>query len=187
MPYLKGCLHVHTDQSDGADPLDRMADAYRNLGYDFIAITDHDFMVPGGYWEGIPESNGDLIILKGLEFEYPSIHYQHLTKIVGTEETLYIFNHPSQYDLSLSELKKQIEWVSQELPIHCLEVSERGVYVKLYDSAKIPLPKIVTDDAHCVEECGRAWVEVFCKKREPDSILQAIKRGSFQNRYKFSR
>jgi len=164
-----------------------MAAAYRNLGYDFMAITDHDYMVSWGYWEGIPESNGDLIILKGLEFEYPPIHYQHITKIVGAAETLFIFNHPSQYALSISELRKQIELASREIPIHCVEVSERGVYLKMYDTPRISLPKIVTDDAHCVEECGRAWIEVFCKKREGDSILQAIKLGSYQNRYKLAR
>lgn len=187
MPYLKGCLHVHTNQSDGANTLDEMSTTYRDLGYGFIAITDHDFMVQGGYWESIPESNGDLMILKGLEMEYPPLNYQHITKIVGGAETIFILNHPSQYDLSISELKRQIELASREMPIHCVEVSERGVYIKAYDTSRIPIPKIVTDDAHSVEECGRAWIEVFCRNRHPDTILQAIKAGSFQIQYKLTR
>ena len=187
MPYLKGCLHVHTNQSDGANSLEEMLSAYQDLGYGFIAITDHDFMVPPGYWERLPENHDDLIIFKGLEIEYPPIQFHHITRIVGQREILYIYNHPSQYELSISEVKKEIEIASREMPIHCLEVSERGVYIRYYDTPRIHLPKIVTDDAHGVEECGRAWIEVFAKTREPDSILQAIKQGSFQIRYRLER
>jgi len=38
---IRGDLHMHTDYSDGADPLDAMVEASRALGYEYIAITDH--------------------------------------------------------------------------------------------------------------------------------------------------
>jgi DNA polymerase (family 10) len=40
-PDILGDLHMHTDRSDGRDPLDRMVAAARSLGYRYIAITDH--------------------------------------------------------------------------------------------------------------------------------------------------
>jgi DNA polymerase (family 10) len=38
---LRGDLHVHTDASDGLDPLERVAEAARARGHAYAAITDH--------------------------------------------------------------------------------------------------------------------------------------------------
>ncbi|MFC1909774.1 DNA polymerase/3'-5' exonuclease PolX, partial [Chloroflexota bacterium] len=38
---IKGDTHVHTDWSDGRDSLEKMALAARELGYEYIVITDH--------------------------------------------------------------------------------------------------------------------------------------------------
>ncbi|MFA5311933.1 MAG: DNA polymerase/3'-5' exonuclease PolX [Methanomassiliicoccales archaeon] len=38
---IKGDLHVHTDASDGADSMERMAGAAKAKGYEYVGITDH--------------------------------------------------------------------------------------------------------------------------------------------------
>ena len=38
---IRGDLHMHTDWSDGRDPLDLMLLAAEALGYEYVAITDH--------------------------------------------------------------------------------------------------------------------------------------------------
>jgi DNA polymerase (family 10) len=38
---IRGDLHMHTDWSDGRDSLEDMIGACANLGYEYIAITDH--------------------------------------------------------------------------------------------------------------------------------------------------
>ena len=38
---LRGDLHCHTDASDGTAPLQEMAQAARDHGYEYLAITDH--------------------------------------------------------------------------------------------------------------------------------------------------
>ncbi|MBI2955458.1 MAG: DNA polymerase/3'-5' exonuclease PolX [Chloroflexi bacterium] len=38
---LRGDLHVHTNWSDGTDSLKTMVEAARELGYEYMAITDH--------------------------------------------------------------------------------------------------------------------------------------------------
>lgn len=38
---IKGDLHMHTTWSDGAQSLEEMVNQARNLGYEYIAITDH--------------------------------------------------------------------------------------------------------------------------------------------------
>jgi DNA polymerase (family 10) len=39
--HLRGDLHMHTLETDGRDDIESMARAARELGYDYIAITDH--------------------------------------------------------------------------------------------------------------------------------------------------
>src|SRR4051812_32513154 len=38
---LRGDLHTHSDWSDGGSPIETMAIAARDLGHDYIALTDH--------------------------------------------------------------------------------------------------------------------------------------------------
>ena len=38
---LRGDLHVHTDWSDGRDPIEMMVAAARERGHEYVAITDH--------------------------------------------------------------------------------------------------------------------------------------------------
>lgn len=38
---LKGDLHSHSDWSDGGSPIEEMAAAARDLGHDYLAMTDH--------------------------------------------------------------------------------------------------------------------------------------------------
>ena len=41
-PTLKTNLHTHTKFSDGRFPLAEVVSAYEDLGYDALAITDHN-------------------------------------------------------------------------------------------------------------------------------------------------
>jgi putative hydrolase len=38
---LRGDLHSHSDWSDGGSPIDEMAEAARDLGHDYLVLTDH--------------------------------------------------------------------------------------------------------------------------------------------------
>src|SRR5207302_7474779 len=38
---IRGVLHAHTTESDGADTLEDMADATRSRGYAYLGLTDH--------------------------------------------------------------------------------------------------------------------------------------------------
>lgn len=41
--WLKGNIHSHTVNSDGSLTPEEVKEAYKSHGYDFLAITDHDF------------------------------------------------------------------------------------------------------------------------------------------------
>ena len=42
--WFKGCLHLHTTNSDGKLKPTEVYNCYKDKGYDFISITDHDFI-----------------------------------------------------------------------------------------------------------------------------------------------
>jgi hypothetical protein len=183
VPYLKGNLHTHTVYSDGANFPQEVLNIYEELGYDFVAITDHDYLIRPHYWKDIPEQNGNLLVFKGVELEYAPLHYQHIGKIIGDQEVLFVLNHPQQYRLSIPEINRQIALISLDMPIHAIEVTDKGVYTPLYDAPEILLSKIAADDAHSSEQYGQAWIEVN-SPRDRDSILRAIKAENFRMGFK---
>jgi predicted metal-dependent phosphoesterase TrpH len=178
MPLLKGNLHTHTTFSDGRLPIDEVVGRYRELGYDFLAITDHDDRIDEEYWFRIPAGDDRMLVLPGVEIDYRPLG-QHVGKVSGDEETLYVLNHPARYALTVDQTLRRIRAISRDgLPIHAVEITDTGVYQAEYDVDLIGLPKIATDDAHRREDFGRAWVEVDAA-RSPDAILRAIKAGEF--------
>ena len=63
MPVFKGNLHAHTTFSDGRRPIDEVIARYRDLGYDFLAITDHDDRIDEDYWFNIPPGDDRMLVL----------------------------------------------------------------------------------------------------------------------------
>ena len=181
--YLKGQLHTHTTCSDGTMTPQDVADVYSGLGFDFIAITDHDHLLKPRYRKTISEIKTDIIVFHGVELTvFTSFGYVHVNKIEGDTKTLYVFNHPADYDLSVKQIIKCIEGVRLRYPIDIVEVTDHGFYTPKFDVPEIDFPKLASDDSHNRIGCGRAWIEMECKK-DKDSILSEIKKGNFWNCY----
>ena len=179
MPLLKGNLHAHTTFSDGGRPVVEVVTRYRELGYDFLAITDHDDRISDDYWFNIPAGDDRMLVLTGVELDYRPLS-QHVGKIMGDRETLYVLNHPARYGLNVRQILYRIGVISEDgLPIHAVEITDTGAYQAQHDVELIRLPKIATDDSHLDDEFGRAWVEVDAA-RSPDAIIRAIKAGDFR-------
>ena len=179
MPILKGNLHAHTTFSDGRLPVEEVVARYRDFGYDFLAITDHDDLIQADYWMSLPPSDDQLIILPGVELDYRPLS-QHVGKVTGDNETLYILNHPARYSLTVEQAVRRLRRIGREwFPLHAVEVTDTGIYQAEYDVEAINLPKIATDDSHEASHIGRAWIEVDAA-RNPDAILRAIKAGDFR-------
>ena len=182
MPLLRGNLHAHTTFSDGRRPVAEVIARYRQLGYDFLAITDHDGWVHDDYWLDIPAGDDRMLVLSGIELSYRKLD-QHVGKIVGDHEMLYVLNHPARYRLSVQETLRRVREITRAgWPIEALEVTDTGIYQARYDVTDIPLPKIATDDSHRDSQFGRAWIEVDAR-RDPDAILRAVKAGDFRTAY----
>jgi hypothetical protein len=179
MPLLKGNLHAHTTFSDGRWPVDTVIGRYRDLGYDFLAITDHDNHIEDDYWFRIPPGDDRILVLPGVELNYDPLS-QHVGKVTGDRETLFVLNHPARYNLTVEDTLRRIRVITRAgLPIHAVEITDTGLYQPRYDVEEIALPRIATDDSHRDPHFGRAWIEVEAA-RTPDAIIKAVKAGDFK-------
>lgn len=180
--HLKGALHVHTTCSDGTLSIEQAVSVYNGLGFDFIALTDHDHLLRAGCYDRVEKLDTDMIVFTGLELTVFEKGYLHVNRIDGDHETLHIFNHPAELDLPVPTVIQRIDAVADRLPIDAVEVTTKGFRTPEFEIDAIPFPKVATDDAHTRQGCGRAWVEMDCA-REKDSILRAIKNNTFWNCY----
>jgi len=180
MPLFKGNLHAHTTFSDGRRPIDEVIARYRDLNYDFLAITDHEDRILDDYWFNIPAGDDRMLILPGVELNFEPLS-QHVGKVVGDRETLYVLNHPARYALTIDETLYRIQVIrAAGLPIDAVEITDTGVYQAEYDVEALALPKIATDDSHRDPEFGRAWIEVEAPTKTADAILRAVRAGNFE-------
>ena len=106
---LKGDLHSHSCRSDGTRDPSAQAGHYREEGYDFVALTDHNRYYPGeeidDTYEGV---NTGLLRIRGEEVHAPGsvVHIVHVggNKSVANE---YIHNREA-YDKKIEEYKKNL-------------------------------------------------------------------------------
>lgn len=183
LPLLKGALHTHTTCSDGELPPLEVLRVYRGLGFDFVALTDHDHLLRPNAYRDVPEEFEGMIVYKGVEKTVFARGYLHVNVIPGDAETLHVFNHPAEYDFTYEQVMSRLAEIEQSLPIHAIEVTQKGFYTAEYDTDAIPLAKVASDDSHTRAGCGRAWVEV-ASARDRDAILRSIKAGQSRCVYK---
>ena len=59
--WLRGNMHTHTFWSDGDDFPENVTKWYKENGYDFLVLTDHNVILEGERWRRFPESNSALL------------------------------------------------------------------------------------------------------------------------------
>ena len=180
MPLLRGNLHAHTTFSDGIRTPSALVEEYEQRGYDFLAITDHDDhenLVWPAYEQALQGLAPRLLLFRGIELNHPRFS-QHVGRVDGDEDALWVLNHPARYRLTVDETVDRIAAIRRGgWPLDAIEVTDTGHYRPLYDTPEIPLVKIATDDAHRPPHFGRAWVEVDAA-RSRDAIIRAIRAGA---------
>jgi len=178
---LKGALHIHSNLSDGAYSPEEILGMYHAQDFDFVALTDHEYLVRNKDLSSVPDRIGDMIVFGGVELEPPELMYNHVLHIPGSKEELRVLCHPDAYHLTIEEVLEKLN--QAPWPVDAVEVTYNGFYTPMYDTSRIPLPKVVTDDAHESWAVGRAWVEVDSPP-DRDEIIRAIKAGNFSNAFR---
>jgi hypothetical protein len=160
----------------------QIADAYEERGYDFIAFTDHDYLLKPNYREIYSRVKSEMIIFTGIELTVFVKGYIHVNRIEGDEEELHIFNHISEYDLTPGQVLERLADLEKQFPIDAVEITAKGFRERIFEDMELSYPKIASDDSHNTVGIGRAWIEMDAG-RSKDSIIRAIKRGDFWNCY----
>jgi len=62
--FFKGNLHMHTTRSDGTRSPKDAVNTYREHGYDFVALTDHNLVGNESFLEN------NMLVLSGIELDY---------------------------------------------------------------------------------------------------------------------
>jgi len=159
-----------------------VADAYESKGYDFIAFTDHDYLLKPNYREICGQVKTNMIIFYGIELSVFVNGNIHVTKIEGENEVLHIFNHIGEYDFTPEQLLVRLAELEKKYPLDAVEITKKGFRDKVFEALDIAYPKIASDDSHTRIGIGRGWIELDAQ-REKDSIIKAVRKGEFWNCY----
>jgi hypothetical protein len=110
--WWKGNLHTHTLWSDGDDFPDMVANWYRENGYNFLAISDHNILLEGDKWIALGTNAARKVAFDRYRAKFPS---NVRAETNGANIRVRLAN--------LNELKKQFEAAGQFLMIPSEEIS----------------------------------------------------------------
>ena len=179
---LRGCLHTHTTCSDGTMTPQEVAGAYEERGYDFIAFTDHDYLLKPDYREVYSQVKSGMMLFTGVELTVFVKGYVHVSLVEGDIERLHIFNHIGEYQLTPEQVLDRLSQLEKMYPIDAVEITSKGFREQIFERLDIRYPGIASDDSHSPVGIGRAWIELDAQ-RNKDSIIKTVKKGDFWNCY----
>ncbi len=105
--WYKGNTHTHTLNSDGDSAPDDVVKWYRQNGYNFVVITDHEYITPVGPLNSLLGKEGSFLIISGQEvtdsFDKKPYHMNGL----GLERVVM----PNRLGGAVATLQKNIDMV----------------------------------------------------------------------------
>ena len=202
--WFKVGLHTHTTLSDGQATPERMADIYKNAGFDAVAITDH------WVYHAEDEING-LKIISGCEYnlggkdtiggvmhivgigmkEKPELNRETASRQQTIDEInrcggMAVLAHPA-WSLNTKEDVKSLHGFSMfEIYNTVSDVHQSfrpysGYLADVLANDGITFPLTATDDVHYYDgtDEAKSFICVKAKSGSVRDILDSIKRGEF--------
>ena len=203
--WLKGNLHAHTTESDGAVSPERRAAEYREQGYDFLCLSDHHRVTRVNR---VPVPDG-LTLIQGAELHpdnpFGGLQY-HLLAYNMTDD-LDAERMPPQHVIDAVREQGGSVWLAHPhwisinvrrdvLPLtglagievfnticHRMGRGESGqIWDDWLDHASTLLPAIANDDCHGPsaqrEDRFQGWTMVRAAECTPQAIVAALERGA---------
>jgi len=186
----KGSIHNHTTGSDGVDTPSALVTYYKNLGYDFVSITDHNVVTadPGVagilFVPGVEESTatGHILSMDATSHVTDTDH-QDIIDAILSQGAVPILAHPALNaaigltDVEISQLDGYagIEVYNAYAPPENAESRWDALLTaggRAYGTA--------VDDTHNASaDAGKGWIIVFADSATKANIVESIKRGNF--------
>ncbi|MEA2707667.1 MAG: hypothetical protein QOF78_268 [Phycisphaerales bacterium] len=144
--WYKGNLHTHSLWSDGNDFPEMIASWYRDNGYHFLALSDHNILSEGERWLTLAESkrqNLDVAVKKYRE-RFPDVIESRDTQGKGEEIRLQ----------PLERVRKLIEKPGQFIMIQSEEISDKFPVTEDGKTRNLPVHMNATNIAEVVQAQG---------------------------------
>src|SRR5947199_10583172 len=94
MGWLRGNLHAHTTYSDGVKTPKELLAEYEALGYDFLAITDHEDLIGSSYWRALPPLSTRLLLFHRVALNFWGFG-PHIGPVLGHPQVPHGLNQPA--------------------------------------------------------------------------------------------
>jgi histidinol phosphatase-like PHP family hydrolase len=198
--WFKGNLHTHTNAGSGCGKISVQdcLDRYVELGYDFVAISDHMFykrykdpritILPGVEWNAPNGYHTGVVSLSASDVKTAiGIHDQdELLKALADTGALVILNHPN-WQLRSHYRREELEARTNfdGIEIYNGVIERLQGYAISTDKWDYLLAKgikclgFACDDSHNYTDIGLASMCVRAKDCKPASIIRAMKAGNF--------
>lgn len=187
---LKGQLHCHSTNSDGAFAPAALVAKYRDALYDFMTITDHDYITPdpgvsGITWIGnsIEESPLRHILAFDVTAQTASWTVQDAIDFHRKNGTICTLAHPrwtGHYDLDRNEILSLRDYNFMEVynPASAITNDKQWDYAL---SAARKVFAIAVDDYHNdgLGPFNAGYVVVRCNENTKAAITESLRRGNF--------
>lgn len=187
--HLKGQMHCHTTGSDGADTPTALVTAYKNAGYDFITITDHDVVtadpgVAGITWIGsaCEEVTDRHVIGYDIATQSPYTNAQMSIDYHRANGKLTSLAHPSwafAYILDKPEITTMYDFNFTEAYNGFIDQYGDAQWdLALSDGKKVFATAV--DDCHNIAGAfNLGWVVVHTDTNSKAEILESLRAGNF--------
>jgi len=196
--WLRGSLHTHTTRSDGQLPPEAVLAEYEGRGYDFLAISDHDKLVPPEEFQ--PRTKMTLLPADEVTARGPHILAVGIREVIPPEEDrqkvihaanaqggFAVINHPnwgSDFNHCPQErLEQWTDYAGIEIYNGVVEYLEGSALAtdrwdRLLGSGR-RVWGYAHDDFHILEGIARGWNVVQAADRSAEAILDALRNGRF--------
>jgi hypothetical protein len=197
--WYKGNLHAHTTSSDGAFTHDELLECYREKGYDFVAITDHNKCLDPDV------KSEDMLVIPGVEFNFYDMltgAYFHLVGIgleggvslperIIAENAISMINarggevivaHPYWLGLTLNDMAPLKKSLGIEIFNKTCTSVGRGYSTVHWDDLLTSGRKtwgFAVDDTHGALTRFAGWVMVKSGSLDMPSIMESLRLGHF--------
>ena len=194
-PWLRGNLHAHTTNSDGARSPQALVTAYAEAGYDFLMLSDHDFhtRVDGLDTKG-------MVLIPGIEVTDRGCHILHVAAkqqvppdpdrqavidAINSGGSWAIMTHPNWEKHFNHCPQKVLEQLTGYAGLEvcngvCLAEEGSGYAMDRWDrllAAGRQVWGFGNDDCHRPNDECISWNMVQCAERTPETVSEAMRCG----------
>jgi predicted metal-dependent phosphoesterase TrpH len=193
--WFRGNTHTHSTLSDGEWPVAQVVAFYRERGYDFLAITDHDLFTDLSEFATptfLPLSSDEVTVrgrdhIVGLSLKGPVESFtthQATIDAITDQGGLAIISHPNWTHLSLERCLQLNGYTAIEiLNVVCNFLEYNGYALEYWDqllTRGVRIWGIASDDTHRIPHQGaKGWIVVNAEQLTAEDVLRNIRSGNF--------